>query len=81
MGHWANYVGSLTMPSIETVKEECIYVVKEGRRKAVSTMAIAEADVAYWAKQGVTCTIERTVEKRSYEKVYHGPSGSEYNDR
>lgn len=81
MGHWANYVGSLDMPVIETVEEECIYVVRDGKKKAVSSMQIAEADVAYYAKQGITATIETTVEKRGYEKIYHGPSGSEYNDR
>lgn len=79
MGHWANYTGSLDMPVIEYQEEEFIYNVRNGKRYPVSNMDIAQANVKYWKSQGVECSIETEIKTVGYEKVYHGPSGAEYN--
>ena len=71
--------GSTDRPIMEFQQEEFIYNVMDGKKWAVSGIDVAQRNVAYYAKQGKVCTIETEVKTVGYERVVHGPSGSEYN--
>jgi hypothetical protein len=81
---WNVYLGPsgrTDTPIIEFGDVECIYNVVDGTKWRVISMEIANKNVDYYAKQGKVCTIETNVEVYGYQRVNHGPSGSEYNEQ
>jgi hypothetical protein len=61
--------GSMLVDVIESFDEVHYYVKREGEKGMIpySSLALCEADVAYYAKQGIKCEIITRTEKVGYK--------------